>query len=92
MEYTNDADTFPQDLQEEIEAVDALRENIDEDEINFRQLFNEQLGEAEAWQNTDNKYCKRLYAKLGKIMHCTLCVREIKAENNWSNANAMSTK
>lgn len=67
MEYTDDVDAFPEESQAEIEAVDSLRDDIDEDEINFRKLFNRQLEEAEAWQNTDQKYRKRLHAKLRDV-------------------------
>ena len=66
MKHTEHADAFPQESREEIEAVDFLREDLDEDEIRFRKLFNEQLAEAEVWQNTENKYCTRLYARLEK--------------------------
>jgi hypothetical protein len=66
MQHTDDANAFFNVSQEEIEAVDSLRHDIDEEEINFRKLFNEQLKEAEAWQHKDNKYCTLLYEKLEK--------------------------
>jgi hypothetical protein len=92
MEHTDDANAFSKVLQEEIEAIDSLRDDIDEEEINFRKLFNEQLEEAEAWQHKDNKYCTILYKKLEKLIHCTLCVWEIENESNWLSANSMSIK
>jgi hypothetical protein len=61
MERTDDANAFSKVLQEEIEAIDSLRDDIDEEEINFRKLFNEQLEETEAWQHKYNKYCTILY-------------------------------
>ena len=67
MEHTDDnADSFPAESQEDVEAVTSLREDMDED-IDFQELFNEQLAEAEEWQNRDTKYRKRLYAKLQKV-------------------------
>lgn len=67
MEHTDDnTDSFPAESEEDIEAVKSLREDMDED-VDFRELFNEQLVEAEEWQNRDTKYRKRLYAKLQKV-------------------------
>jgi len=66
MEYTDDANTFPDDSQEEIEAVDSLRGDL-HSELNFRELFDEQLRQAADWQNTDKKYRRRLYVKLQDI-------------------------
>jgi hypothetical protein len=67
MEHTDDnADSFPAQSQEDIEAVKSLREEIDEDD-DFGELFKEQLAEADEWQNKDERYRKRLYAKLQKI-------------------------
>jgi hypothetical protein len=67
MEHTDDnADSFPAESEEDIEAVKSLREDMEKD-VDFRELFKEQLSEAEEWKNRDTKYRKRLYAKLQKI-------------------------
>ena len=67
MEHTDDnADSFPAESEEDIEAVKSLRGDMEED-VDFRELLNEQLLEAKEWENRDTKYRKRLYAKLQKI-------------------------
>jgi hypothetical protein len=92
MEHTDDANIFRQASPEEIEAADCLREDIDEDDIDFRKLFNAQLAEAVGWQNTDNKYCAGLYTKLEKTIPYTLCVWEIQSVSNLSRVNVMNIK
>src|ERR1700730_18335718 len=66
MERKDHVDAFPDKLQEEIEAVDSLRADLDSD-LDFREMFDEQFGQAEDWQDTDKKYRKRLYVKLQNL-------------------------
>ena len=64
MEDTDDSDAFPEESREDIEVAKSLREGLD---VNFRELFDEQLGQVEDWRNTDKKYRNRLYKKLKPV-------------------------
>lgn len=54
---------FPDELPTEAKAVEAVRSEIDED-VDFRELLEAQLADAEEWARSEQKYRTRLHAKL----------------------------
>jgi hypothetical protein len=64
--YFDNEIVFPHELDKEIAAIEALREDFDED-VDFRTLFDELLGNVDEWQNANKKYNTRVYVKLGNV-------------------------
>jgi hypothetical protein len=64
--YIDNEIVFPEESDKEIAAIDALREDFDED-LDFRTLFDELLGKVDEWKNTNKKYNTRVYEKLGNV-------------------------
>jgi hypothetical protein len=59
-------DEFPTESLKETVAINSLRETLDED-LNFRELFNVELEEADEWQKEERRYRKKLHGKMGRI-------------------------
>jgi hypothetical protein len=57
---------FPDALPTEAKALAAMRDEVDDD-LDFRELLEAQLGELKEWVRGDRKYRRRLYAKLQAV-------------------------
>jgi len=59
-------DEFPTESRKEAIAVKFIRETLDDD-LNFRELINVELKEADEWQKEEKRYRKKLHDKMGRI-------------------------
>jgi len=62
-QHAAETDGFPSELPREAKAIAAVRHELDDD-LDFRELLEAQLAEAEEWGRRERGYRKRLHHKL----------------------------